>query len=49
MQAHPAMTLENQKKRAADYVEGGRDLGSWSMWVALGTYMQVRDYCTKTP
>jgi len=25
------------------YVKGGKDLNSWSMWVALETYLQVRD------
>ncbi|KAM8905010.1 TRPM8 channel-associated factor homolog isoform 1-T2 [Spinachia spinachia] len=41
--AHPAMDSKAQKKRAADYVQGGRKLSSWSMWVALVTYMQLQE------
>ncbi|KAM3616936.1 uncharacterized protein V6R79_026419 [Siganus canaliculatus] len=41
--AHPAMTLENRKKRAEEYVKGGKKLGSWSVWVALETYMQLQE------
>ncbi|KAL6116463.1 uncharacterized protein ACO6RY_01078 [Pungitius sinensis] len=41
--AHPAMNLNDQKKRAADHAAGGRQLGNWSMWVALGTYMQLQE------
>jgi len=43
MQAHPAMTLKKRNSRAKQYAEGGRNLGGWSMWVALETYMQVRE------
>ncbi|XP_040902028.1 TRPM8 channel-associated factor homolog [Toxotes jaculatrix] len=42
-QAHPNMTLEYRNKRAEDYAKGGRNLSSWSMWVALETYMQLQD------
>lgn len=39
--AHPNMSQENRRCRARDYAQGGRQLGKWSMWVALETYMQV--------
>ncbi|XP_041850122.1 TRPM8 channel-associated factor homolog [Melanotaenia boesemani] len=42
-QAHPAMTLENRNSRAKEYVQGGRNLSSWDMWVALETYMQLQE------
>ncbi|KAM9853445.1 TRPM8 channel-associated factor homolog [Aulostomus maculatus] len=41
--AHPAMGLAKRNNRAKTYVEGGRKLGSWDMWVALETYMQLLD------
>ncbi|XP_063350233.1 TRPM8 channel-associated factor homolog [Pelmatolapia mariae] len=41
--AHGAMTAENRQSRAKDYVTGGRKLESWSMWVALETYMQLQE------
>ncbi|XP_047449389.1 TRPM8 channel-associated factor homolog [Mugil cephalus] len=41
--AHPALTLENRNKRAEDYAEGGKNLSTWSMWVALETYMQLQE------
>ncbi|XP_034459759.1 TRPM8 channel-associated factor homolog [Hippoglossus hippoglossus] len=41
--AHPNMTLENRNSRAEEYAKGGRKLSSWSMWVALETYMQLQD------
>ncbi|KAK5610691.1 hypothetical protein CRENBAI_001289 [Crenichthys baileyi] len=41
--AHPAMTLEDRNKRVKDYIEGGRNLSSWSVWVALETYMQLQE------
>ncbi|XP_017286118.1 TRPM8 channel-associated factor homolog [Kryptolebias marmoratus] len=41
--AHPAMSVENRNTRAKDYVKGGRQLSSWSMWVALETYMQLQE------
>lgn len=44
MQAHGAMTAAKRQSRAKDYVAGGRKLESWSMWVALETYMQVREF-----
>lgn len=37
------MNLEERKKRAEEYAKGGRDLSRWDMWVALETYMQVRE------
>ncbi|XP_068562982.1 TRPM8 channel-associated factor homolog [Cebidichthys violaceus] len=42
--AHPNMTLENRKSRAEVFVKGGRKLSSWSMWVALETYMQLQEH-----
>ncbi|KAI3354556.1 hypothetical protein L3Q82_019054 [Scortum barcoo] len=42
-QAHPAMTLENRNSRAEEYAKGGKQLSSWSMWVALETYMQLQE------
>jgi len=42
MQAHQAMALEKRNGRAKAYAEEGKKLGTWSMWVALETYMQVR-------
>lgn len=41
--AHPNMSSGNRKSRAKAYVQGGRKLSSWSMWVALETYMQLQD------
>ncbi|XP_047449381.1 TRPM8 channel-associated factor homolog [Mugil cephalus] len=41
--AHPAMTLANRNKRAEDYAKGGKNLSTWSMWVALETYMQLQE------
>ncbi|XP_029301610.1 TRPM8 channel-associated factor homolog [Cottoperca gobio] len=41
--AHPAMTLEKRNGRAKEYAKGGNKLSSWSMWVALETYMQLQD------
>ncbi|KAM4589948.1 TRPM8 channel-associated factor homolog isoform 1-T2 [Fundulus diaphanus] len=41
--AHPAMTDADRKKRIKDYVKGGRNLSSWSVWVALETYMQLQE------
>ncbi|XP_069003625.1 TRPM8 channel-associated factor homolog [Embiotoca jacksoni] len=42
-QAHSAMTLENRNKRAEEYAKGGKDFSSWTVWVALETYMQLQD------
>ncbi|XP_041796255.1 TRPM8 channel-associated factor homolog [Chelmon rostratus] len=42
-QAHPNMTLANRHRRAKEYAKGGKKLSSWSMWVALETYMQLQD------
>ncbi|KAM9359156.1 uncharacterized protein ABDE67_002310 [Symphorus nematophorus] len=41
--AHPNMTLAERNSRTKQYVKGGRNLNSWSMWVALETYMQLQD------
>ncbi|XP_007544501.1 TRPM8 channel-associated factor homolog [Poecilia formosa] len=41
--AHGAMTLENRNKRMKDYIQGGKQLSGWSMWVALETYMQLQE------
>ncbi|XP_053176530.1 TRPM8 channel-associated factor homolog isoform X2 [Scomber japonicus] len=41
--AHPAMTSEQRNSRAKEYVKGGKKLGSWQMWVALETYMQLQE------
>ncbi|KAK5868482.1 hypothetical protein PBY51_009491 [Eleginops maclovinus] len=41
--AHQAMALEKRNSRAKTYAEGGKKLGTWSMWVALETYMQLQD------
>nr|XP_046244488.1 TRPM8 channel-associated factor homolog [Scatophagus argus] len=41
--AHSAMTLANRNTRAKEYAEGGRNLSSWNVWVALETYMQLQD------
>ncbi|KAI9541311.1 hypothetical protein NQZ68_031639 [Dissostichus eleginoides] len=41
--AHQAMALEKRNGRAKTYAEGGKKLGTWSMWVALETYMQLQD------
>ncbi|KAM6959061.1 TRPM8 channel-associated factor homolog [Aplochiton taeniatus] len=41
--AHPNMCLENRKARAKEYVNNGRNLSGWDMWVALETYMQLQD------
>ncbi|CAK6974959.1 TRPM8 channel-associated factor homolog isoform X1 [Scomber scombrus] len=41
--AHPAMTSEKRNSRAKEYVKGGKKLGSWQMWVALETYMQLQE------
>ncbi|XP_054468214.1 TRPM8 channel-associated factor homolog [Anoplopoma fimbria] len=41
--AHQAMVSQTRKKRAKDYVKGGRELSSWSVWVALETYMQLME------
>ncbi|XP_042343146.1 TRPM8 channel-associated factor homolog [Plectropomus leopardus] len=41
--AHGAMTVANRSNRAEQYAKGGRNLSTWSMWVALETYMQLQD------
>lgn len=41
--AHPNMTKEKRQGRARDYAKGGRQLGKWSVWTALETYMQLQD------
>uniref|UniRef100_A0A3Q3M2T2 TRPM8 channel-associated factor homolog n=1 Tax=Mastacembelus armatus TaxID=205130 RepID=A0A3Q3M2T2_9TELE len=42
-QAHPEMALSERNKRAKEYAEGGRNLSSWDMWVALETYLQLQE------
>ncbi|XP_030600029.1 TRPM8 channel-associated factor homolog [Archocentrus centrarchus] len=42
-QAHEAVNAENRKNRMEDYIKGGRNLDSWSMWVALETYLQLQE------
>ncbi|KAG7235944.1 hypothetical protein INR49_001747 [Caranx melampygus] len=34
------LTPENRKKRTEEYVTGGKKIDSWTMWVALETYLQ---------
>ena len=41
LQAHPALKPESRLSRLEGYVKGGRKLASWTMWVALETYLQV--------
>ncbi|KAM9317880.1 TRPM8 channel-associated factor homolog isoform 1-T2 [Pholidichthys leucotaenia] len=41
--AHGAMTLEQRINRIKEYVKGGKKLGSWNVWVALETYMQLQE------
>uniref|UniRef100_A0A3P8PI28 Peptidase M60 domain-containing protein n=1 Tax=Astatotilapia calliptera TaxID=8154 RepID=A0A3P8PI28_ASTCA len=38
-----AMTSANRQSRINDYVAGDRTPESWSMWVALETYMQLQE------
>uniref|UniRef100_A0A3B4FBB8 TRPM8 channel-associated factor homolog n=1 Tax=Pundamilia nyererei TaxID=303518 RepID=A0A3B4FBB8_9CICH len=40
---HGAMTSANRQSRINDYVAGDRTPESWSMWVALETYMQLQE------
>ncbi|KAM4627719.1 TRPM8 channel-associated factor homolog isoform 1-T2 [Polymixia lowei] len=42
-QAHPNMTPEHRKRAAEVFVQGGRNLNTWEMWVALETYLQLQD------
>uniref|UniRef100_A0A3Q3LYL4 TRPM8 channel-associated factor homolog n=1 Tax=Mastacembelus armatus TaxID=205130 RepID=A0A3Q3LYL4_9TELE len=42
-QAHPNMALSKRNKRAKEYAEGGRNLSSWDVWVALETYLQLQE------
>lgn len=37
------MTSADRNSRAEEYVKGGKKLSNWQMWVALETYMQVRE------
>ncbi|XP_051814054.1 TRPM8 channel-associated factor homolog [Acanthochromis polyacanthus] len=41
--AHPAVTLEERKKRMEKFVKEGRKPDSWGMWVALETYLQLQE------
>ncbi|KAK0155023.1 TRPM8 channel-associated factor [Merluccius polli] len=41
--AHPALKPESRVTRLKGYVKGGKKLKSWSMWVALETYLQLQE------
>ncbi|KAG8002208.1 TRPM8 channel-associated factor-like protein, partial [Nibea albiflora] len=41
--AHPCITVENRNSRIKEYVEGGKKIDSWSVWVALETYLQLQE------
>lgn len=50
MQAHSSMTLTKRKRRVDEYVKGGKKLSDWTIWVALETYLQVKEnYCILHP
>lgn len=40
-EAHRTLRPANRLNRTQKYVEGGRDLKDWNVWVALETYLQV--------
>ncbi|KAA8593794.1 hypothetical protein FQN60_004628 [Etheostoma spectabile] len=40
--AHPSMTSTERKRCVEEYVEGGRKLSNWTVWVALETYLQLQ-------
>ncbi|XP_036392743.1 TRPM8 channel-associated factor homolog [Megalops cyprinoides] len=42
-QAHEAITPCSRKKRIEQFLQGGRTLGSWNVWTALETYMQLQE------
>uniref|UniRef100_A0A8C5B255 TRPM8 channel-associated factor homolog n=1 Tax=Gadus morhua TaxID=8049 RepID=A0A8C5B255_GADMO len=41
--AHPELEPETRLSRIEEYVKGGRNLGSWTVWVALETYLQLQE------
>ncbi|XP_018598447.1 TRPM8 channel-associated factor homolog [Scleropages formosus] len=41
--AHEAIMPDNRKERLQQYVNEGKQLGSWEMWTALETYMQLQE------
>lgn len=41
--AHPAITPADRQARTKMYFDGGKDLNSWCMWMALETYMQLQE------
>ncbi|KAK2912776.1 TRPM8 channel-associated factor homolog [Channa argus] len=41
--AHQDLILTTRNQRAKEYVNGGRNLSSWHVWVALETYMQLQE------
>uniref|UniRef100_A0A3Q3XAR4 Peptidase M60 domain-containing protein n=1 Tax=Mola mola TaxID=94237 RepID=A0A3Q3XAR4_MOLML len=41
--AHSALTPENRRSRTEDYVNKGRNLSNWHVWVALETYLQLQE------
>uniref|UniRef100_A0A3B5AK50 Peptidase M60 domain-containing protein n=1 Tax=Stegastes partitus TaxID=144197 RepID=A0A3B5AK50_9TELE len=42
-QAHPAVTPKERQKRLENFVKEGKKPDSWSMWVALETYIQLQE------
>ncbi|XP_030236426.1 TRPM8 channel-associated factor homolog [Gadus morhua] len=42
-EAHPALKPESRLSRQEEYVKSGRNLASWTMWVALETYLQLQE------
>ena len=41
--AHPAISPEERTQRMADYLATGPDFEQWSVWVALETYLQLKE------
>ncbi|XP_072311598.1 TRPM8 channel-associated factor homolog [Eucyclogobius newberryi] len=42
-EAHPSLTPENQKTLIETYINKGRNLDNWNVWVALMTYLQLQE------
>lgn len=42
-QAHPNVTLKQRSDRMKNFVKEGKKPGSWEMWVALETYLQLQE------
>ncbi|XP_028817787.1 TRPM8 channel-associated factor homolog [Denticeps clupeoides] len=40
--AHEEMKPENRNKHIQEYVKGGRQLGKWTKWTALETFLQLQ-------